>query len=97
MSRPEIEYFANGFILWGSKKVSVCPECKLPLGMHKDDCRWGRDLAPRYGRVASLIQAWREGGDVRKLREAQDALSELVAHASPLNEPVDVFEGKVLK
>lgn len=36
----------------------------------------------QHGRVLELLAVWSTTGDVGKLREAQDALAVLVAHAS---------------
>lgn len=64
-----------------------CPECgersnnELVLE-HKDGCWWGSNIAPRHLRVHLLIKRWEWTGEVSHLREAQDALSELVSWAS---------------
>jgi len=72
--------------------MSLCPECGMLAGAHSEGCNFGANIAPRYGRVMNLIEAWRYTGEVQRLRDAHDALSELIAHASPLEPIVPVVQ-----
>lgn len=58
---------------------TICPECAGRLGFHEPACAWQATIAPRLYRVMNLLADYH---DVNKLREAQDALSELIAWVS---------------
>ncbi len=68
-----------------------CPECRGLNGHHERECVNGIEIQERYSRVLNKMMAWKEAGDVRRLREAHDALSELIAWAASVEEPVGVF------
>lgn len=59
-----------------------CPECGKLAGSHDDGCKWAATVGDRFFRTHNLLMGYLGTRDVQKLRDAQDALSELIAWAA---------------
>lgn len=59
-----------------------CRECGGDAGHHEPECKWGRDVAPKYFDVLNTLSIYHGSGDVEALRTASDKLSVLTAWAS---------------
>ncbi len=60
----------------------TCLECGGVIAHHSHECKWSRDVGPRYFSVLNTMALYELSGDVEHLRSAFDKMSELIAWAS---------------
>ncbi|TXH12878.1 MAG: hypothetical protein E6R03_12125 [Hyphomicrobiaceae bacterium] len=63
-----------------------CPECKWKAERHAEGCSFGAKVDSRFDLLVRKLFEWRNNtASTAPLRDAQDVLSALIAHAEGFN------------